>query len=376
MRRLLQYTTARGRLVIVLLVAAQAACAQSVVSAPGEPSDGGAPRDTLDGGPGARADVRPSPRDAQVQPADAEADGGLVARDSGEPMSVCMTELRQDIQVPSPNAPHGFQGVRALVFDASRRLHVLSRQGPPFTGWVSVHEPAPDYRLIRGFGREQIRAAQDLVVRPNGDVLVLDWDPDGVTGPVVHEFAVSGAFRRTIELGGGIDEAWGLALDGAGTLYVAGQVVARYDANGVLIDTIGRFGGAAGAVGIAKAVALDPRGYAWVASLIHNSIQQYDVSTRALVQQIGGRGVGPGLFDGDAADDWRWGPTRVALDGQGALYANDPYVGRIQKLSRQGVFLGEFRFGNTMEIGPLRVEPQTGHVLVGRGTGVAIVCPL
>ncbi|MBK7778309.1 MAG: hypothetical protein IPI43_30080, partial [Sandaracinaceae bacterium] len=162
MRRLLQYTAARGRLTMLLLVA-QVACAQSVVTAPGEPGDGGAPLDTLDGGPGARADVRPSPRDAQVQPADAEADGGLVARDSGEPMSACMTELRQDIQVPSPNAPHGFQGVRALVFDASRRLHVLSRQGPPFTDWVSVHEPAPDYRLVRGFGREQIRAAQDVV---------------------------------------------------------------------------------------------------------------------------------------------------------------------------------------------------------------------
>jgi hypothetical protein len=368
-------STARLRLLgVVVASVVQAACAQSVVSAPGEQSDGGTSRDASDGGPGLRADVAMSLRDAEAR--DAEGDAGVAVRDSGEPSSACMTELRQDIQVPSPSAPHAFQGVRSLVFDSARRLHVLSRQGPPFTGWVSVHEPAPSHRFIRGFGREQIRVAEDVVVRTNGDVLVLDWDPNGTAGPVVHEYDVNGTFRRTIELGGGIDEAWGLALDDSGTLYVAGQVVARYDANGGLIDSIGRFGGAAGAIGIAKAVALDPRGYVWVASFIHNSLQQYDVSTRALVQQIGGRGVGPGLFDGDAADDWRWGPTRVALDGQGALYANDPYVGRIQKLSRQGVFLGEFGFGNTMEIGPVRVEPQTGNVYVGRGTGVAIVCPL
>lgn len=382
-----------GRASGALLLLLSSACAQSVVSSPSDGSgtprdgggierDGGAPEADAAPDLDARAGLDAASLDAGP-PVDAGApDGGSLDAgpiDAGPAAGgPCMRSFPEDVQLPSPPSPAGFQGVRAFAFDDARRLYVLSRSGAPFVGWVTVLSPAPEHALVRTFGRDHLRAVHDLVVDAQGNVHVLDWDPDGIVDPVVHVYDAQGNFVRTwaADCNGQCDEAWSMARDATGRIYIGGIVVFRYDAQGTYLDSLGLWGSTSGRIGVARGLAYDPLGFLWVGDLVRNKVQQYDVATRSQVIEVGGRGVGPGLFDGDAASDWRWGPTRLALDARGAIYVNDPYVGRIQKLSRQGTFLGEFTFGNTMEIGPVAVEPASGHVYVGRGTAVTVVCAL
>ncbi len=372
---------------LIVLSLSLAACAQSVVAnedrGPGAPRDGSTAVDREDAAE-ARQDaagdggssVEPG-RDAAVAD-DAQAGADALPADVGGSSGPCMRRLQEDIQVPAPVGMAAFQNVRGMVFDSARRLYVLSRSSSPFVGWVTVLGPAPEHALIRTFGRDHLRAVHDLVVDASGNVLVLDWNPDGQDPPVVHVYDPQGNFVRTwpADCAGNCDEAWSITRDDTGRIYTGGLVLFRFDAQGTYVDAIGRWGDLSGRMGLGRGLAFDPRGFVWVADLTRNRIHQYDIATGSHVIEIGGRGVGPGLFDADAASDWRWGPSKLALDANGAIYANDPYASRIQKLSRQGTFLGEFSFGTSMEIGPIQVEPSTGSVYVGRGTGVAIVCAL
>jgi len=291
--------------------------------------------------------------------------------------SNCSRRMQDNILVPDQTGMNRLTGIRSMRFGPNRQLYVLSREGPPYHSWVTVLGPAPNHALIRSFGHAKLGAAQDLVVDSGGNVSVVEYDLNGGADPVVHVFDPNGTFIRTWTAnGGGQDEARSMALDTQGRIYIGGLVVFRYDPQGNFIDSMGAWGSAPGRIGLARGLAFDSRGFVWVADFVRNKVHQFDISSRSQVTEFGSRGPGPGQFDGNEDPMVVWGPSQLDLDASGAIYANDPFVSRVQKLSRQGGFLGEMSMGGTMNVGPVRVEPMNGNVYVGIDTAVAIMCPL
>ena len=305
-----------------------------------------------------------------------EQDGGFgedaSVRDSGPGNQTgCMRRIEDAVRIDAPNAGVPFREIRGLSFDPGGRLYVAGNRGMPARGFVTILSPAPARSLVRVLEND-LGFVRDVVVDPGGNVLVLEYQRPG--GPVaVTTFDPGGTHigRWTYD-----DEAYGFDLGGDGLLYIGGYVISRYRTNGTFVDTLGLTGAVPGRIGLAQDVAYDHRGYAWVADFIRNIIHQYDISARDQVRELGGRGSGPGRFDGNEEPMVVWGPTRIALDRDGNLYANDPFVSRIQKLDREGNFLGEFGFGGSRDIGPIAIDPTSGWVYVGRNDYIAVVCPL
>ena len=140
---------------------------------------------------------------------------------------------------------------------------------------------------------------------------------------------------------------WGVALDGAGNLYIAdtsNHRIRKVDAAGVISTVAGDgtfgFGGDGGPAVAAQlylptGVALDGSGNLYIADANNARIRKVDAA--GAITTVAGDGMrGFGGDGGAAVAAQLYSPTRVALDGAGNLYIADTSNSRIRKVDAAG----------------------------------------
>ena len=181
----------------------------------------------------------------------------------------------------------------------------------------------------------------------------------------------------------------GVALDGAGNLYIAdywNHRIRRVDAAGVITTVAGAgstgesgggFGGDGGPATAAQlnrptGVALDGAGNLYIADLRNDRIRKVD--SAGVISTVAGDGTGGYRGDGGPATAAQLNrPTGVALDGAGNLYITDRVNHRIRKVDAAGVIstvAGAGRGGYRGDGGPAvaaQLNYPTGVALDGAG---------
>ena len=139
----------------------------------------------------------------------------------------------------------------------------------------------------------------------------------------------------------------GIAVDGAGTLYVAdsNNHTIRKITAGAVVTTLAGLAGTVGttdATGSAarfngpRGVAVDSAGTVYVADTNNNKIRKVDAA--AAVTTLAGAGTtAPGGFDGTGSGARFNGPEGVAVDSAGVVYVADTISDTIRKITPAGV---------------------------------------
>jgi hypothetical protein len=293
--------------------------------------------------------------------------GGLHSgSDGGSTGGSCMHTIKDSAHLPDAPVATPLSSVSALIFDSQRQLWVLSPK------WINVYSPAPNHKPIASLGKGQFNDAQDFALDSDGTIWVLDFDYNVDLTPTVRHLDANGLQLAAWPTN--TSEGNAILLEARGTVLVATTRLDRFTRDGGFVDAHGDPADP-NLIPFYSGLTADPKGFIWAGELNQNLVMQFSVDLDWL-DQFGGRGSGPGMFD-NADPDLHEAPSKLALDGHGDLYVNDPLSSRIMKLSRTGgSMLGSFDFAGSQDIGPLAVEPQTGNVYVGRGNGVDILCPL
>ena len=173
----------------------------------------------------------------------------------------------------------------------------------------------------------------------------------------------------------------GVAVDGAGNLYIADSEnhrIRKVDAAGVISTVAGDgtrgFGGDGGPAVAAQlrspeGVALDGAGNLYIADASNNRIRKVDAA--GVITTVAGAGTRGYSGDGGAATAAQLSfPVGVAVDGAGNLYIADSYNYRIRKVDAAGVIstvAGDGRFGGSLGDGGAAVAAR-----LSRPYGVAL----
>ena len=143
----------------------------------------------------------------------------------------------------------------------------------------------------------------------------------------------------TISQVGGVSSPQGIAVDGAGNVYVAdlgNHRVQKFDSSGTFLTMWGSSdggGGVAGKFNSPGGIAVDGSGNVYVSDTSNtHRIQKFD-STGTYLSQWGSNGVGDGKFSSP------WG---IAIDGSGNVFVVDASNKRIQKFDSSGTFLNKW----------------------------------
>lgn len=125
----------------------------------------------------------------------------------------------------------------------------------------------------------------------------------------------------------------GVAVDGAGILYIADWgAVRKVSPNGIITTIAGLTNGSGGGI------VVDGAGSLYVADANCNQIRK--LSSSGVITTLAGRSCDDGGFSGDggpATDAQLNGPLAIAVDNAGNLYFEDWYNGRIRKVSADGI---------------------------------------
>ena len=199
----------------------------------------------------------------------------------------------------------------------------------------------------------QLDDPEGVAVDGAGNLYIADRDNHRIrkvdAAGVITTVAGSGRFGSAGGDGGAAVAArlWepsGVAVDGAGNLYIADRRndrIRKVDAAGVITTVAGDgtegFGGDGGPATAAqldgpRGVALDGAGNLYIADTGNHRIRKVDAA--GAISTVAGRELG----DGGAATGARLrSPAGVAVDGAGNLYIADPGNGRIRKVDAAGV---------------------------------------
>ncbi len=195
-------------------------------------------------------------------------------------------------------------------------------------GWVaSASAQSPVW--IASWGGATLCSPRGVGVAPNGDVFV----GHDCGNPHIQHFDANGTFLTAFggpgpEPGNFDGPPNGLAVDGAGSVYVADYFdnrLEKFTSGGVFIT---QWPTGVGPVG----VAVDADGSVFVVLLAAKRVQKFSPAG-ALLATIGTTGTGPGQFQD---------PVGVAVDGLGHVYVADFTRQRVLRFSTTGVFQGEF----------------------------------
>ncbi|MBX7115143.1 MAG: NHL repeat-containing protein [Myxococcaceae bacterium] len=261
----------------------------------------------------------------------------------------------------------------ALLFDTQGDLYVLDRYASPKKGRVLVFSVGPNRAWEKTMGEGVLGNVQDMTLDSHGRLHVLERIVLPVDESRVTIFNADGTVVATWK--GRFDSANGLASDGQGHLYLSNNNVDVFTDDGVFERELVHEASNVNAPLQYPYGMVITSSSLWAADLFKHAIAEVVVNDGRVRSVFGSKGTGPGQFDGNASELDARGPTRIASDGMGNLYANDPTQNRIQKFSEQGDFKGMFSFGRAQDVGGLVVDPFSRNIYVGRRSTVTIVCP-
>ena len=225
--------------------------------------------------------------------------------------------------------------------------------------------PAPDARLAAPTG-VAVDGAGNLYIADQVNHRIRKVDSTGTITTIAGsgETGFRGDGGPAVEAQ--LDYPFGMAVDGAGNLYIAdtgNHRIRKVDSSGT-ITTIagsgetgfdgGSFGGdggpaSEGRLAFPTGVATDGAGNLYIADQVNHRIRKVDSS--GTITTIAGSGeLGFGGDGGPAPDARLAFPTDVAVDGAGNLYIADPRNHRIRKVDSSGTITtiagsGELGFG-------------------------------
>ena len=221
----------------------------------------------------------------------------------------------------------------------------------------------------RGYGGDGGPAAQARLNHPHGvatdgagNVYIADYGNQRIrkvdTSGVITTVAGTGELGGRVSGDGGLAveaqlrNAHGVAMDGAGNLYIAdteGDRIRKVDSSGVITTVAGTGeGGHGGDGGPATAatlkyptgVAVDDAGNLYIVDCYDHRIRKVDSS--GFITTIAGTGEGGHEGDGGPASQAQLNyPRRVALDGAGSLYITDTGNNRIRVVRLKSLLTGE-----------------------------------
>ncbi len=190
-----------------------------------------------------------------------------------------------------------------------------------------------------------------VAVDANGDVYVSDSENCRVT-----RFHADGTYvTHWNACGGGMGQAMGIAVDDAGTVFVALRhgVLAMFDSQGT---PLGQWTHDANGIALVEPWGVEAAGGS-VLLVDYGASRILELQAGVLVPIASGAGCGPGQFHS---------PVSVAHVGD-HLYVTE-YSDRLQKLTTQGVFAAEL--GSTSACGQIRGYPR---VVCGLGADLLVV---
>ena len=229
-------------------------------------------------------------------------------------------------------------------------------------------QPAADWTITtivgtggRGFGGDggpattaRLREPRGVAVDAAGNLYIADTGNRRIRkvnawGIITAFVGKGGGFRG--DGGPAVDArisgAWGVAVDGAGNLYIAdtgNHRIRKVDSTGTITTVAGtgedRFGGDGGPATAARlreprGVAVDGAGNLYIADTRNHRIRKVDTS--GVITTIAG--TGEYGFNGDggpAIDAQLYSPYDVTVDGAGNLYIADLYNHRVRKVDSSG----------------------------------------
>jgi len=206
-----------------------------------------------------------------------------------------------------------FGDLGGLAIDAVGRVLVAD------SGNNRVQIFTPDGVFLSQF---QIYHPDDIAVGPSGERFV-------VSNAAIARFDANGTFHGTL---GGFDllEPLSVAVDATGSLYVgdAGyHRVAKFDPNGILIQSWGSEGTGLGQFRGPVGLDLDVAGNVYVADYDNHRVQKF-AADGTLLSAWGTQGAGPGEFD------VAWG---VAIGPDGSIYVTDLDNHRVERFGNAPV---------------------------------------
>jgi sugar lactone lactonase YvrE len=169
--------------------------------------------------------------------------------------------------------------------------------------------------------------------------------PAGSAGQVAAlayaEYACTGVLGSNGNAAGQFMDPAGVAVDGAGNLYVADRVnrrIQKFTSQGAFVRQWGGSGTAAGKFNDPEGIAVDRAGNVYVADTWNHRIQKF-TTHGAFVAAWGW-----GQFGGNANGQFYF-PRGVAVDAAGYVYVADTDNHRIQKFTSQGAFVKKWGSG-------------------------------
>jgi DNA-binding beta-propeller fold protein YncE len=192
---------------------------------------------------------------------------------------------------------------------------------------------SPQGKIVRRWGSYGFKPGQfiwvtDVVVDPHGRVYTCEYGEGRADR--VQQFDTRGRFvlqwARFGSRPGQVQRPQGLALDHRGYLFVADAVnhrVQEFGPNGHLIAIIGGLGSAPGRLRYPYDVAIDAADRLYVCEFGNHRISVFGPDRR-LITCWGRPGRGPGEFNHP------WG---VGVDARGFIYVADTYNYRVQKFA-------------------------------------------
>ncbi len=131
------------------------------------------------------------------------------------------------------------------------------------------------------------------------------------------------------------DQAYGVAVDAAGDIYVSdlfNHRIQKFDSEGNFLDTWGGPGTGDGEFNGPYAIAFGPSGNIYITDLYNHRIQKFDASGN-FITKWGSEGGGDGQF---------YLPYGIAVDSSEIVYVADSKNHRIQKFDATGTFLSKW----------------------------------